>query len=572
MYSIDKHILLSYLNAAILLMKDLLKVSRFKATICFLLCQLVLLGFAQEKKPSKKPTFSELWRYKLESATDSSTEKSQAITAPALFEKERIFFASKTGFVLALNETDGTKIWEFNANQPISQNLLLADENLFFATEQEIFCLKKEDGELIWRKGLGLEITSPLAYFNGNLFIATSANNIYCLKEQNGEILWEYKTGAPVYAPITISQGILLFGADDGFIYSLHSSNGNLRWQLKIGGKIRSSPLVDNGHIYIGTYDNYLYSIGIKKRKVRWKVRTGADIHASPVSWKDYIFAASFDSYLYCFNRGNGHLHYKIRLPARPYNAPLIIDNIMYIQTLSNKLISIEPETGKELSSFDADSLITSPLSISPDMDIMLIGTNEATLFALTFKPQKKEEILEEEVAAEETGEELEEKREELTEEGKKEILEEEKDEVPKETEEKTATAAIEVPPEVEVIELAIPYDTALYLEAMRRFLLGNYAGAAIGWSEMIAKLNPQYYTIIVGLYCTVDSLKKIYDNKGQGTVFFSLPKPYEGRICYQICLGLFSSAEEAQAKLALLPEFFQQEKPIVTQLSSLLR
>jgi len=539
-------------------------VARNKIIISLLLCHLALLGFAQEEKQKKKKqSFSVLWRYELQLSAQSPVEESRAITAPALCLDQRVFLASKNCLVLALNEEDGRKIWEFNAGQPISKPMFLAGENLFFSTEKEIFCLNRENGKLIWRKELEYEMTSPLTYFNIALYFAAKDNNFYCLNGENGELIWRFATASPIYSSPTIYRGILLVGDDEGHIYSLLSSNGKLLWKLKIGGRIRSSPFVSEGYLFIGSYDDYIYALNIKNRKIEWKVRTGADIQASAIGWKDYIFVASFDSYLYCLKRSNGHLHYKRALPARPYSAPLIIDDVMYIQTLSNQLIAIKPESGKELNSFNADSLITSPLSISTDKDKLLLGTNEGSLYALALKPEKKKPIPEEEVITEE--EEEEEKEEEEKEEEKEEEAPEEK-----KKEEMAPEEKVEIPPEV--IELAIPYEKELHQQCLEFFRQGNYAQAALNWADMIAKLPQNYFTIVIGLYCTSDSLETIYQKNGQGTILFFLPKPYEGKVCYKVCLGLFSSAKEAEKKREQLPEFFQQEKPIISQLNTLLQ
>jgi outer membrane protein assembly factor BamB len=542
-------------------------VLRRKLIIGILVFQFFSPLFAQEqKKEQKKPSFTELWTYEILSSEDSSSEGSQAITAPIIIEEQKVFFASKNGFVFALNEDDGEKLWNFDAGHPISRSLLLNGERIFFATDKEIFCLNKEDGQLIWRKGLGLIITSSMAYFDGALYLSTENNSLYCLKEQNGEMLWEYNIGAPVHSPFTIYMGLLLFGSDNGHIYSLLSSTGKLLWQLKIGDKLRAPPLIIDGSLYIGSYDNYIYAVNLHKKTLKWKVRTGADIEAPVVLWKDYVYVASFDGYLYCLKKGSGHLHYKRSLPARPYNAPIIVKNAMYIQTLSNKLIAIVPDTGKGLSSYEADYIITSPICISSDNKKMFVGTNEGTLIALSLEPKKKkkgteEEGLTEEEQEEEEAEELGEIIEEVI---PDELIEEPEEKVEEEIKEEIITPA-------EPIELAVPYNQELHLKSMELFSKGNYAGAAIGWAEMVAELDPSYYTIAIGLYCTSDSLEKIYKNRGQESFIFFLPKPYEGRICYQVCLGLFPSAQEAEEKLSQLSEFFQQENPIISQLTDIL-
>jgi outer membrane protein assembly factor BamB len=541
--------------------------------IILILCQVGLLSFAQNKKKVKpKPSFSELWIHEISSSDENSTEISCAITAPIIVEDQKVFFASKNGFVFALKEDDGEKLWEFNAGHSIDRSLIVQDEHIFFTTDKEIFCLNKEDGQLLWRKGLGLEITSPMEYFDGSLYLAAKNNSIYCFKAQNGEIVWEHALGTPIYAPITIYKGFLLFGADSGDVYSLLSSTGQLLWQLKIGDKLRAAPLIIDTSLYIGSFDNYVYAVNLHKKTLKWKVRTGADIEAQAIEWKDYVYAASFDGYLYCLKKGSGNLHYRRSLPARPYNAPIIVNNVMYIQTLSNKLISIIPETGKGVTSYDAKYLITSPICISTDGKKMFLGTNEGTLIALSLLPKKKEEGAKDaDITEGEEGEEGEEETEEETEKVGEIFEEMQPEEQIGEPEEKAKEAIKEemITP-AEPIDLAVPYNKEIYQKSMELFSKGNYAGAAIAWAQMVAELDPSNYTIAIGLYCTSDSLEKIYQNREQESFIFFFPKPHEGKICYQVCLGLFPSAKEAEEKLGQLPEFFQQEKPVIRTLMEL--
>jgi eukaryotic-like serine/threonine-protein kinase len=92
-------------------------------------------------------------------------------------------------------------------------------------------------------------------------------NNLYCLRQSNGDLVWKFNTTSEIYANPAVIYGsnnrLLIVSVNcDGVFYFIEVETGQLfskidSFSIKKG--YFSSPIVFREHIYIGSRDNYLY-------------------------------------------------------------------------------------------------------------------------------------------------------------------------------------------------------------------------------------------------------------------------------------------------------------------------
>ncbi|TKJ35852.1 hypothetical protein CEE39_00545 [bacterium (candidate division B38) B3_B38] len=332
----------------------------------------------QEERGAK---FRKLWEFQVGEATNFTS--SIAILTQPICDAEKVYFASENGTFYALNIVSGERVWEFTAGSPVRQSATLGDHSLFVATSgMEALSLDLITGNLRWRRRMDGEIFTPLIFNKGALYFGFS-RYIACLRASDGEEIWRFETGDEVHAPPIIEGEFLYAGSDDGFLYALTPREGRLRWKFSTSGKIVAAPLLFEGTLFVGSYDNYIYALHPDSGKQKWKKITGGDVNCRPIGWEKWVFVSSLDNFLYCLQVKNGYLSYRFRLPYRLYHSPVISGDLLFMAPLSDTLVVIDPINGEKVGGFTAPSLITSPPGLSPNGDIIFIGTNKGLLIAL---------------------------------------------------------------------------------------------------------------------------------------------------------------------------------------------
>ena len=173
---------------------------------------------------------SEIWRISLpEGPWDNS------ITADG---EGRIFLAILDDRSMnAYSENDGSLLWTYPLHgHPFSFNAYHNGVVFIADLSGYVYALDSTDGTLLWENKIGdtIDISSP-TLSGGLLFIGTrdgSKGAFFALNETTGDVLWKYTIGSSVTAPPSIVDGMMLCGADDWYMYAFDFGVGSGNWTL----------------------------------------------------------------------------------------------------------------------------------------------------------------------------------------------------------------------------------------------------------------------------------------------------------------------------------------------------
>jgi len=173
---------------------------------------------------------NEIWRITL---SDGPWDNS--ITADG---EGRLFLAIYGNFSMnAYSEVDGSLLWTYplygyslSFNAYHNGVVFIADASGY------VYALDSTDGSLIWENKIGdcIDISSP-TISGGLIFIGTRDGDngaFFALKESTGKILWKYTIGASITAPPSIVDGMMLCGTDDWHMYAFDFGVGSGNWLL----------------------------------------------------------------------------------------------------------------------------------------------------------------------------------------------------------------------------------------------------------------------------------------------------------------------------------------------------
>jgi outer membrane protein assembly factor BamB len=139
--------------------------------------------------------------------------------------------------VYALNASDGTKKWSFEAHKPFrgSSPILSKDGAvLYIASTGYVYALNAVNGIKIWNtfiEGFSgsdflffSKVTPALSPDETTLYVGSTDNNVYALNAADGTKKWNYLTENSVGAPTVSKDGKVLYvGSYDKKMYAIHT-------------------------------------------------------------------------------------------------------------------------------------------------------------------------------------------------------------------------------------------------------------------------------------------------------------------------------------------------------------
>jgi outer membrane protein assembly factor BamB len=167
------------------------------------------------------------------------------------------------GGVLALNASDGTKIWDYPIRSSVNLPIVANDTVYAVSDDGKVYALAASDRKVIWSYSTDLETGSPLLV-DDHLYVGSSIG-VYCFDSVNGLVKWNFETNeyanswgatVPVYA-----DGVIFFGwngplffspVTEHNFYALDALNGERVWNYTIGYTVLFSPVLVGSTVYMG--------------------------------------------------------------------------------------------------------------------------------------------------------------------------------------------------------------------------------------------------------------------------------------------------------------------------------
>ena len=219
---------------------------------------------------------------------------------------------------------------------------------------------------------------------NGTLYVAYS-NRVYAIQSSDGSTLWSYpeKPGRTLFFAAPVLAGDqLIVGDYDNILHSLNPQTGAENWQFQGKNDWIASPLVVGDTILAPNSDYNLYALTFSGQ-VKWAFQTKGPLWSRPVSDGSLVFQASMDHNLYAIDLQTGQEKWSLALGgAVPYSPTLTDSGTLYLTTLAQKLVAVNPADGTITweKQYDA-SLWSEPLAVQ---DTLYFGDLNGKIYAVS--------------------------------------------------------------------------------------------------------------------------------------------------------------------------------------------
>jgi len=330
-----------------------------------------LVQFKQKLNPIR------LWSRNIGSGTDEQYLKLTPIIA-----NQRLYVASSTGDIDAMDATNGRSVWSHDTDTTITGGPGFGENTILVGTnEGEVIAFTSETGSEMWRTIVSSEVLSPPQKANNIAVVRTIDGKIFGLNGNTGKRLWIYDRTVPsltlrgTSTPV-IKDDVVIAGFDAGRLAALELRTGRLIWEARIAtarGRteldrmvdIDAKPLIVGDVIYVATFHGNLAAIQIDTGRILWTrdISSYAGFGADDKN----IYVTNDDSHIWAFDRFSGTSIWKQeKLHARSVTAPASIGDYIVVGDLEGYLHWMSKKSGEFVSRLrlSDERIIVSPIVV----------------------------------------------------------------------------------------------------------------------------------------------------------------------------------------------------------------
>lgn len=310
----------------------------------------------------------------------------------------RVWAASASGSVVALDASSGAVAWRAELNTPLAAGVGSDGETAAVVTrENQLVALR--DGREVWRVRLNARsFTAPLVA-GKRVFVLTADRSISAYDSANGARLWATTRPAD---PLVLNQpGALLAVGDSlvagvsGRLAGFNPDNGAVRWEVPVAsprGTNEIERLVDivgplarlGASVCARAYGAVVGCVDASRGTPVWtKPAQGTTgVHGDD----RLLFGSESDGRFVAWRRDSGEPAWTIeRLKHRELSAPLALGRVVAVGDNTGLVHLVSREDGSEMTRLSTDG---SPVLVQPVLagDALVVQTRNGGLYA--WRPQ----------------------------------------------------------------------------------------------------------------------------------------------------------------------------------------
>ncbi|WP_257657104.1 PQQ-like beta-propeller repeat protein [Parapedobacter lycopersici] len=274
--------------------------------------------------------------------------------------------------VLECYNTDFQKLWSFT---PTDTERLNNGRNQFYYQDGVLFtaymtgyiyAINATDGSLFWESKIGLNTGElvlrgqSLVPYRDMLFLSSNNSNIYAISASDGQLQWNYKLVYPYNNLPNLVLNDTLYLQNAPYVYNFVAASGQPLYQRGFPRAMYGKPVTDGHLVIIPNESKTVYGLAPADLAPVWEFEIGEDeynINKKIFTAGDKVyFATETDgshSGVYCLVAADGQLQWKAAVEG---DIEFIVQDgaLIYGYTAENKLFTLTMDTGAvELSPLD---------------------------------------------------------------------------------------------------------------------------------------------------------------------------------------------------------------------------
>ena len=285
-----------------------------------------------------------------------------------------VYFGSNGGVLYALNEADGSLIWqtrvenvEKGARKHFTVPLVVDGKVYVGGANKQLYCLNAQSGEMIWETELTDWIRSRPAMTSEGLLVASVDGKLACVGLE-GSVKWSKQVSThQFYADLVVANDKVLMSDSDLWLRCFNGK-GKLLWKRSLlnayeneqgerifidslagGTYYQSKPTAKDGKVYFGNPGGFLFCVDAETGEEIWKFEMGGAISVGAAIYDGKVYAGQQggERFFYCVDAESGELVWKQTLPGGwVWGSAAADDGMVYVPTVNGYAVCLDANDG----------------------------------------------------------------------------------------------------------------------------------------------------------------------------------------------------------------------------------
>lgn len=306
----------------------------------------------------------------------------------------RVYTMDTLGTVRAFNANNGALAWttatptDRGDQAAMYGGGIAYDNGHIFATNGlgYVVALAETNGGKIWQVRPGGPLRGAPSAGNGAIYVISQDNQIYSLSETDGATNWSQAASLEIAgvfgsASPAVGQGTVVAGFSSGELNAYRYENGRQVWSDTLQrttirtsvsslSDVDADPVIDSGQVFAVGQGGRMVALDLITGQRLWELNiAGID---TPWVAGDWVFVITDEAKLLCIYRQNGHIRWINQLPQFikakskkgeiEYSGPILAGGRLIVTGSNGALIFVDPTTG----AFQGQTRLPAGASLSP--------------------------------------------------------------------------------------------------------------------------------------------------------------------------------------------------------------
>ncbi|PZR09787.1 MAG: dehydrogenase [Archangium gephyra] len=319
-------------------------------------------------------------------------------------DTERVFVATRDGFVRCLSPADGSVEWEYKTNGRFLSGPTVSRGVLYVAAgDGVLYAFRALSGEKLWEFKAGEELVTSPSVTDTAVLIASQNETVFSIDRETGAWKWQYRRDAPSGFTVrgtsrpVISEALVYMGFADGYLAAIELETGVPIWEKRIsvsGGTqfldVDTTPVVADGKVFVASYKDGVSALDARDGSLLWSTAHGG--LTALLSRGDVLFGTG-DGSLSAFDMKSGRQLWSLDLSDRTSKGKgmnagraLSMARGYVVVPTATALAFVEPSTGRVRAMWNPGRGVTgapTPFSSARNGSRLYVISNLGTVYAL---------------------------------------------------------------------------------------------------------------------------------------------------------------------------------------------
>ncbi|MEJ7838370.1 MAG: PQQ-binding-like beta-propeller repeat protein [Thermomicrobiales bacterium] len=291
----------------------------------------------------------------------------------------RLFVASKSGILFALDAATGAELWQFQLSDYVVRSTpAVVDSTLYIGAGFNLFAIDAATGQERWRFPMRYAgQSSPVVVGNGVL-LTSQEGWVYNVDRTTGEMLWRLSTEGLPFGSIAANETIAIVATETGIIHCITIETGRPCWRKDIADGVFATPVITKDAAILVTRSGVTYSMSLSDGSTRWTASVGGMESVATNGTTSYVSGS--DGAISSISMIDGQTGWVYPTGRTNAAAPVLSGNLV-IAGSGRNLVALDAASGTQIWNYLAGGEIgTSPAVIG---GYLFFGSEDGFVYAL---------------------------------------------------------------------------------------------------------------------------------------------------------------------------------------------